>query len=323
MTTSIYDISALKHLIELTVLDLDGNKITDVNPLMNLTSLTELDLHDNAITDVSPLKDLTNLKVLDLSENHIFDFSPVDGLIENLMEYNFDNQTAPPPGLESGSVFNFADVNRDGVVDLIDLISIASHFHAPDLSALADMNIFPDVNRDGDVDIIDLLIVASELDNAIEAAPQLNNNFVTLSNLTVSNLSQWILSAKQLGTSDPKIQKGLTVLESLLELLSNQVVLPKRTVLLQNYPNPFNPETWIPFQLAKPANVTISIYSVDGKHIRKLKLGHLPAGVYQDRTRSAYWNGQNDLGELVPSGLFFYTLSADDFIATAKMIILK
>ena len=96
-----------------------------------------------------------------------------------------------------------------------------------------------------------------------------------------------------------------------------------RNALLSNYPNPFNPETWIPYQLAKESNVSISIYSVDGKMIRNLDLGYQAAGMYQDKSRAAYWDGRNAVGEHVASGVYFYTLTAGDFTATRKMIIRK
>ncbi|MDE0423622.1 MAG: trypsin-like peptidase domain-containing protein [Candidatus Poribacteria bacterium] len=99
--------------------------------------------------------------------------------------------------------------------------------------------------------------------------------------------------------------------------------IPKETVLLTNYPNPFNPETWIPYQLAKPAEVTVTIYAADGKLVRRLALGHQPAGVYQSKSRAAYWDGKNDVGESVASGLYFYTLKAGEFTATRKMLIRK
>ena len=96
-----------------------------------------------------------------------------------------------------------------------------------------------------------------------------------------------------------------------------------RTSLLRNYPNPFNPETWIPYQLAAPADVTLTIYGVNGQLVRQLALGHQPAGVYRSKSRAAYWDGKNDQGESVASGLYFYTLTADDFSATGKMLIMK
>lgn len=98
---------------------------------------------------------------------------------------------------------------------------------------------------------------------------------------------------------------------------------PAQTSLSENYPNPFNPETWIPYQLAEAADVTLRIYGADGKLVRTLALGHQPAGIYQRKDRAAYWDGRNDFGERVASGLYFYTLTAGAFRATGKMLILK
>ena len=98
---------------------------------------------------------------------------------------------------------------------------------------------------------------------------------------------------------------------------------PVETTLLSNFPNPFNPETWIPYQLAEPAEVTVTIHAADGKLVRTLALGQVPVGVYQDKDRAAYWDGKNEQGEPVASGVYFYTLSAGDFSATRKMLIRK
>ena len=100
-------------------------------------------------------------------------------------------------------------------------------------------------------------------------------------------------------------------------------LIPKETALLANYPNPFNPETWIPYQLATPTDVSIAIYTADGKLVRRLELGHQPVGIYESRSRAAYWDGRNALGEPVASGLYFYTLTAGEFTATRKMLIRK
>ena len=99
--------------------------------------------------------------------------------------------------------------------------------------------------------------------------------------------------------------------------------VPEQTQLLANYPNPFNPETWIPYQLAKDADVTLRIYAVDGQLVRTLALGHQPAGIYQSRHRAAYWDGRNAFGEPVASGVYFYTLTVGEFTATRKMLIRK
>lgn len=97
----------------------------------------------------------------------------------------------------------------------------------------------------------------------------------------------------------------------------------KQTRLSQNYPNPFNPETWIPYQLAKPAEVTVYIYTASGTLTRRLALGHRAASTYQQRGDAIYWDGKNEMGEPVSSGVYFYTLTAGEFIATKKMLIMK
>ena len=98
---------------------------------------------------------------------------------------------------------------------------------------------------------------------------------------------------------------------------------PETTSLLPNYPNPFNPETWIPYQLAQPADVTLTIYDIHGRVVRGLDLGHQRAGMYHGRSRAAYWDGRNAVGEPVASGVYFYTLTAGEFTATRKMLIKK
>ena len=311
---AISDLTPLRDLTKLRRLDLDDNAISDVSPLKDLINLTELDLSGNQISDVSPLKNLINLRVLDLSNNQISDFSSITGLIENLIEYDNRNQTVP--------TYKPEDVNRDGVVNIIDLILIASNFHNSELTALSRMNIYPDVNNDGVVDVKDLVAVAAEID-ATPIAPTLRKDSTMTFILTAENLTEWIQLAQQLDTLEPHTQRGIAILEQLLRSLTFVEALPKETALLANYPNPFNPETWIPYQLAKPADVNISIYSADGKLVRVLELGYLFAGIYHSKSRAAYWNGRNALGESVASGIYFYMFTTGSFTATGKMLIRK
>ena len=100
-------------------------------------------------------------------------------------------------------------------------------------------------------------------------------------------------------------------------------VQPKDTILAQNFPNPFNPETWIPYQLSQPTEVTISIHNVTGQLVRTLDLGLQSVGSYMTPATAAYWDGKNAVGERVSSGIYFYTLQTADFAATRRMVILK
>ena len=201
------------------------------------------------------------------------------------------------------------DVNADGIVNIQDLVLVSANFGKTGENVA-------DVNGDGVVNIEDLVRVTGALVNDA-AAPAVWRHDLEIA-LTRAKVHRWLQEARQINLTDPVFQRGVVVLERLLTMLT-----PKEITLLPNYPNPFNPETWIPYQLAEPANVTVSIYAADGKLVRTLGLGNQPMGIYKPRNKAAYWDGKNELGESVASGVYFYTLSAGEFTATRKMLIRK
>ena len=97
----------------------------------------------------------------------------------------------------------------------------------------------------------------------------------------------------------------------------------KRNQLLQNFPNPFNPETWIPFRLVAESHVTIHIHNATGQLVRRLSPGTMPAGNYSSQEQAVYWDGRNQIGEPVSSGVYLYTIHAGDFSATRRLLIRK
>jgi hypothetical protein len=98
---------------------------------------------------------------------------------------------------------------------------------------------------------------------------------------------------------------------------------PSASRLLANYPNPFNPETWIPFELKEGSEVEVRIYAIGGRVIRHLDLGYREPGYYTDRAEAIYWDGRNETGERVASGVYFYELSAGEFRDVRRMAIMK
>ena len=201
------------------------------------------------------------------------------------------------------------DINKDGVVDILDLDLVSANF-------LQTGENIADVNNDGTVNIVDLTLVAAAFGQTSSGAPDISTAIPE--NLSAEKIEEWLREARSLNLPDAKFQRGILVLKQLLKMSA-----PKQTVLLPNYPNPFNPETWIPYQLANPADVSITIYTSDGKLVRKLDIGHQQIGLYQNRSKAAYWDGKNEIGEPVASNVYFYTLTAGNFSATRKMLILK
>ena len=200
------------------------------------------------------------------------------------------------------------DVTGDGVVNIDDLVLVASNYGNRGKNNA-------DVNGDGIVNIKDLARVAAALDEAAAPFAQSPDWEVAFKK---ADVQQWLIQAQGLDITDATLQRGILFLEQLLAALT-----PRETTLLANYPNPFNPETWIPYQLAEPTDVTLTIYAVDGSVVRTLALGHQPIGMYHGKSRAAYWDGKNAFGEPVASGVYFYTLTAGEFTATRKMLIRK
>ena len=201
------------------------------------------------------------------------------------------------------------DVNGDDVVNILDLVFVAS--------ALGDegQGLVADVNGDGVVNILDLVMVAGAL-GGVAAAPSSDPRALAM--LTAADVGHWLVQAGELDLTDATSREGVLFLEQLLAALT-----PKETALLPNFPNPFNPETWMPYQLSEDTFVTLTIYDGRGRAVRTLEIGHRISGFYENRSQAIYWDGRNDFGEGVASGVYFYHLSAGDYSATRKMLIIK
>ena len=234
------------------------------------------------------------------------DVGPVKYSNEQDVLYELEHYNLVEPTAELTQLAE--DINKDGVVNIQDLVLVASSLGETGPNTA-------DINGDDIVDIRDLVKVAGALGTAA-AAPTLHQQL--LKTLTTTEAQKWLSQAQHLDLTEATTQRGVRFLEQFLAAF-----IPKETILLANYPNPFNPETWIPYQLAEATNVTLYIYTLKGTLVRTLALGHQPAGMYRSRSRAAYWDGRNQVGEAVASGVYFYTLTTGNFTATRKMLILK
>ncbi len=191
------------------------------------------------------------------------------------------------------------DVNRDGLLNDFDLIQFAINYDKEG------HNISGDVNMDGKVDLIDLIRISEYLYNDIPQ-PSIDNSILIKRVYAVLS-----------NAFEPS--KNLAILLSKLEAF----LFSTTTKLYPNYPNPCNPGTWIPFRLADQTEVKITIHDVLGRKVRLLELGGLPEGRYTVEGRAAYWDGCNETGERVSSGVYFYTLIADDHAITRRLVVLR
>ena len=117
---------------------------------------------------------------------------------------------------------------------------------------------------------------------------------------------------------------GKTNRSHIIGVIAGQtIIIPIKSALLQNFPNPFNPETWIPYKLAQNASVTVRIYNLKGQSIRTIELGPKTAGTYLAKNRAVYWDGRDNVGEKVASGMYFYMLKAGEFMSTRRMVIIE
>ncbi len=264
------------------------------NTAGKITSLYSARIAESGVSGTGTLLSVT-FKAKVGGETHVtlgnFEFSSITG----------DIIPAVPPNITiTVGEYPAWDVNQDGRVSIVDLVLVAK-----DLGSDTPGNLRTDVNRDGVINIQDLILVAQNFGASADSATA--SPLLTRDNkeLMPAMVQAWIDQAFAENDGSIAFQRGIENLQKLLESLT-----PEKTALLANYPNPFNPETWIPYHLAKSADVFLTIHTADGAVVRTLALGHQNAGMYQSRSRAAHWDGKNALGESVASGVYFYTLTA-------------
>ena len=222
---------------------------------------------------------------------------------------------------EGTELLHPGDVNLDGKVNIIDLLIIVAHFGENPSS-----NPRYDANKDGKVDLQDVVYVIEVIEENNSTAPSVNSLPETeidivklLSDEDIELLATFYEIIEELSPDTTQI----TLVKRFLEKLLMPIKDPIRTKLHANYPNPFNPETWIPYQLAKDSDLTIRIYDASGKVVRTLHSGFKKSGYYISRDKAAHWDGKNEFGEKVASGVYFYELVTPAFKQTRKLVVIK
>ena len=209
------------------------------------------------------------------------------------------------------------DINQDGIVNILDLVLVGQNLGQKPAS-----NPRADVNKDGQVNVLDLVLVAERLgEKVVSAAPaQMETITSGSSHEEIIVIRRALRELESVSEKSPNVKITIQFLRLWLENANRSVATTK---LLPNYPNPFNPETWIPYQLAEAADVNVKIYDVSGRLVRTVSVGFKPVGYYLTRERAAYWDGRNDIGESVSSGVYFLQFVGGDFTATQRVVIVK
>ena len=328
----------------------EKNSISDISPLAGLTTLTRLNLNDNSISDISALSGMTSMRDLYLDNNSVSDISVLSGMT-SMFILNMKNNNVTDVSPLSGMTTMFVlQVAGNPISDYATLRTLQSHsLWQLDIS----LNNNPPTFTDGTSttrSVAENTAAGQNIGTAVAATDADNHTLSYTLGGTDADSFSIVSTSGQLQTKaalDYETKDTYTVAVTVYDsnnggdritvtinvtdvaaaapvvLTPPAPVLPKTTELLSNYPNPFNPETWIPYQLAKPADVTITIYDSQGRVVRTLRLGHQPAGFYQNRSKAAHWDGRNYLGEKVATRVYFYTLKAGDYIATRKLLIRK
>jgi hypothetical protein len=212
------------------------------------------------------------------------------------------------------------DINRDYVVNVLDLVIVASDFGT---KVTDEPRPNPDVNRDGVVNVADLVAVGTHIGesySSVLGAPVLLEPYSHDTAVSDHDLLVLLKVLECIGRNNLD-EPGLRRIESIIGELAKPGV--RQTCLLPNYPNPFNPDTWIPFQLSEQTPARISIHDIKGNLVKILDLGNLEPGRYVSKDRAAYWDGRNEMGESVRSGVYYYTIESDNLRNTRKMLLLK
>ena len=226
------------------------------------------------------------------------------------------------------------DTDNNGIVDERDVLPIGMYWaktgpaRSPASAAwfaqivstwTPSMATYADANGDGVVDERDVLPIGMNWHKTHEVplgAPSLD--IASIDHSQYLDAYRTLLTAFE---SSPKTEPVLGMAGLLREMIRQSI--PKKTMVFQNYPNPFNPDTWIPFQLAEDTVVKIAIYNASGMLVRTLDLGYREAGIYIGKTRAAYWDGMNDVGENVASGVYFCRIQLGDLVTVKKIILAK
>ncbi len=238
------------------------------------------------------------------------------------------------------------DTNNDGRVDAEDIFPIAVYYNQtgptrPNASIVWSAQPMPapwspveaayaDADGNGVVNATDVLAIGVNFGctHTVTSGGSLSPALVAKADYAkyVDAFRQMYNVLASNGIATQGVSELKQMLSAVIETAVEQQELDKKpdeTKLGQNYPNPFNPECWIPYELSEQAHVVIRIYNITGQLIKTLDEGVKESGAYTTQSRAAHWDGRNDEGDEVASGVYFYQLQVGNKTLTGRMVVLK
>ncbi|MDZ7319689.1 MAG: leucine-rich repeat domain-containing protein, partial [candidate division KSB1 bacterium] len=331
----INDLNGMQNLTNLQSLSLNVNQVTDLTPLQNLTNLVVLACNDNQIADVNPLQTLINLTTLYLGNNQIADIAGISGLVNlvdlrldgNLLDnddlpmmYDLDQLTSLDlrnnPGITSGTAMQALGDNLDSM-DCVDILwdGICGEDPVP-----VELSSFNASERNGDV----LLAWKTESESnsfgfQVERSKD-NQQFQAIGFVagrgTTTAATTYEFLDKKAGTGITYYRLKMIDLDGTFEYSGTiEIALhaPAAYRLGQNFPNPFNSKTMISFSVPEKRQVEIAVYDITGKQVMVLMNKVCEAGSYQ-----ISFDAKN-----LPSGTYYYKMTAGEFTSVQKLVVLK
>lgn len=219
--------------------------------------------------------------------------------------YNPDQADSDGDGLGDACEGRPGDVTEDGTINVLDVLAVINHIL--DVQPLqGDALALADCNGDQSINVLDALGIVNVILGVIPECPGGTYR------LNLSPEVMDFLNSLQSYLSDEDYDRFMT-------LVKNEVLIPEAFTLEQNYPNPFNPTTSIQYSVVSdqsPPHVTLKIYNVLGQEVKTLVDEIQRTGQY-----TVTWDGRDDLGNMVSSGIYFYRIKANRFTATKTMVL--
>ncbi|MBT3265811.1 hypothetical protein HN371_01605 [Candidatus Poribacteria bacterium] len=205
-----------------------------------------------------------------------------------------------------------ADVTRDGVVDIVDLLSVATLFGR---NVTDDATARADTDDSGAIDIADLALVARDFGMGIEsvvsgAAPRELGG-------SLARVRAWMDRVGPLVGNEAAWVRLLALLD---EAAGERAPTSRLLAVAPAYPNPSNPETWIPFALSRRADVAVALFDTRGFLVRSIEVGPREAGDHHHRGSAVHWDGRNGAGDRVSGGLYIARVTATPTSGGAPVI---